>query len=354
MKRINKLKTVLEKGEIDGYLTMNVKNIYYFTEYMDISNAHLNLIIPVDNSPILLTPPLSYVAASEDAKECHIKNIGAQGKFFENIVKEIRELKMKKIVFDALTMSLYLKLVKEMKNTHFNYDPSIVAKLRRKKDNKELGYIRKAAALTDKGVEAGLEAVKPGIHEYEIAAEIEYAMRIRGSKGTAFETVVASGPRSAYPHGVCSDRIIRKGDLVILDLGAIYSGYCCDITRTKIVGNPSSKQLRMFNAVKKAHEEAFKTLRAGIKTRDVDAVARTVLAKEKLDKFFIHGLGHGIGLEIHEAPTLSSRSNETLEVRNVVSNEPGIYIQGFGGVRIEDTVLIHKNCGENLTKATYH
>ncbi len=351
---MNDLITELKRAKIDGYLTMNIKNIYYFTEFMDISNAHLNLIVPVDSTPILLTPPLSYLAANEDAKECQIKNVGFKGKFFEQIIKELKELNMKKIVFDALTISVYLKLIKEMKGARFKYDPSIVAKLRRRKDDRELGYIRKAAVLTDKGVEAGMESIKPGVHEYEIAAEIEYAMRIRGSKGTAFETVVASGPRSAYPHGVCSDRIIQKGDFVILDLGAIYSGYCCDITRTKIVGNPSSKQLRMLNVVKKAHEEAFKTIRAGIKTRDVDAVARNVLAKEKLEKYFIHGLGHGIGLDIHEAPTLSSKSNETLEVGNVISNEPGIYIPGFGGVRIEDTVLVQKNCGENLTQATYY
>ena len=354
MTRINNLKNELKKANLDGYLTMNIKNIYYFTGFMDISGAILNLIIPIDDKPVLLTSPLSYFAASEKAKECSVKNIGFRGKILDKTINEIKELKMKDIAFDELQMSMYLKLVKESKDIIFSYNPDIVMRLRSRKDERELEYIKYAAKLTDEGAEAGMGAVKSGIHEYNVAAEIEYAMRRRGSEGTAFETVVASGPRSAYPHGVCSDRIIGDGDFVILDLGAVYSGYRCDITRTTIVGKPSPKQLRMLNIVMKAKEEAFRSIRAGIKTREVDAVARRVLSNERFNKFFIHGLGHGIGLDIHELPTISPRTRETLEKGNVISNEPGIYIRNIGGVRIEDTVLVHKNEGENLTKAKYY
>lgn len=354
MIRINNLKNELKMANLDGYLTMNLKNIYYFTGFMDISGAILSLIIPIDDKPILLTSPLSYFAASEKAKDCSVKNIGFRGKILNKTINEIKELKMREIVFDELQMSMYLKFVKESKDITFNYNPDISTKLRSRKDERELEYIKCAAELTDEGAEAGIGTIKSGIHEYEVAAEIEYAMRRHGSEGTAFETVVASGPRSSYPHGVCSDRIIGDGDFVILDLGAVYSGYRCDITRTTIVGKPSSKQLRMLNLVMKAKEEAFRLIRPGIKTREVDAVARRVLSNEGFNKFFIHGLGHGIGLDIHELPTLSPRSRETLEEGNVISNEPGIYIKNIGGVRIEDTVLVHKNGGENLTKAQYY
>ena len=261
---------------------------------------------------------------------------------------------MKKIGFDDLSISTYLELVKRLGSIEFIHSPDIILTLRKKKDEKEIEYIRKAAMLTDKGAEAGIESIKTGVYEYEIAAEIEYAMRVHGSEGVAFETVVASGPRSAFPHGLSSDRIIQDGDFVTIDLGAVYLGYRCDITRTIIVGKPSPNQLRMINLVLKAQREAFKFIRAEKKTRDVDAVARRILAEDGFDKFFIHGLGHGIGLDIHEPPTLSPKSQEILEEGNVVSNEPGIYIQGLGGVRIEDTVLVHKDKGENLTKAGYY
>jgi len=179
-------------------------------------------------------------------------------------------------------------------------------------------------------------------------------MRAEGSEGTSFETVVASGPRSAYPHGICSDRVINEGDLIIIDVGAIYAGYCSDITRTVVAGKPTHKQTRLLNLIYRAQEEAFKNIRSGIKTKDVDASARKLLKDGNYGKYFVHGLGHGIGLDIHEPPTLSTISEDILEKGNVVTNEPGVYIEGFGGLRIEDMVLVRKNRGEILTVAPYY
>lgn len=353
MKRLTALKGVLEKANLDGYLTTNVKNVYYLSGFMDIAEATLVLITPVDGDSILLVQPLSYIAASEKAEDCIVRNVGFRDKILNKTIDEIRKFGMRNIGFDNVSISTYLKLVEEMKEIRFKQSQDIIMSLRRSKDERELTFLREAAKLTDAGVEAGIEAIKPGIHEYEVAAEIEYAMRSRGSEGTAFETVVASGPRSAYPHGVCSDRIIREDDFVVLDLGAVCSGYRSDITRTTVVGKPSDKQSKILNLVLKAQEEAFKSIHADTKTRDVDAVARKIFTDAGFGKLFIHGLGHGVGLDIHEAPTLSPRSREILEEGDVITDEPGIYIQGFGGVRIEDTVLVHKSHGEKLTKATY-
>jgi len=345
----------MEKKGFGGYFTMSVKNIYYLTGFKDISGAALSLIIPLDGTPVLLTQPLSYVAASEKAEGCVVKDVGFKGSFLGETVRELRRLKAERLGFDDLTIAMYLSLGEKLGGSmKLIHSPETVMRLRRRKDEREIQYIMRAAMLTDEGAEAGIEAVKAGIHEYEIAAEIEYAMRIHGSEGVAFETVVASGPRSALPHGLSSDRIVREGDFVTMDLGAVYSGYCCDITRTVTAGKPSSKQLQMLDTVLKAQREAFKSIRAGEKTRSVDDAARRVLEEEGFGGSFIHGLGHGVGLDIHEAPTLSPKSREVLEEGNVVSNEPGIYIQGFGGVRIEDTVWVHRDKGENLTKAAYH
>jgi Xaa-Pro aminopeptidase len=212
--------------------------------------------------------------------------------------------------------------------------------------------MKQAAALTDAGARAGMEWVRAGVREYEVAAEIEYAMRRRGSEGAAFETVVASGPRSAHPHGVASDRVIMRGDAVVLDLGAVYRGYRSDITRTVFVGEPSPQQAAVLQVVMEAHDDAFHAMRGGVEARVVDKRARRIFAAKGLDQYFIHGLGHGVGLDIHEAPTLSPDSVDVLAAGNVVTDEPGLYLPGFG-VRIEDTVLIHAESGEKLTRTEY-
>jgi len=247
-----------------------------------------------------------------------------------------------------MSFPTYLKMLG--KGLEVKQDSDMIWNLRRIKEKVEIEYMKRVAELTDIGAQAGLEAVKAGTLEYEVAAEAEYAMRRNGSEGVAFETVVASGPRSAYPHGICADRRIHKGDIVVLDLGALFKGYRSDITRTMIVDEPSPRQREVFDLVLEAQEKAFRHIHSGVACREVDEVARNVLKKGGYVKEFLHGVGHGVGLDTHEQPTLSSRSNDFLEVGNIVTVEPGIYIKGFGGVRIEDTVLVLKEEGDRLTK----
>lgn len=202
-------------------------------------------------------------------------------------------------------------------------------------------------------MKTALETVKPGVKEYEVAAEIEYAMRKLGSGGTAFETIVASGASSAFPHGGCTAREIRQGDLVVVDIGATYQYYCADMTRTFVAGKASAKQKRIYNVVREAQEDAFKTIKADVPVSDVNAAARQKIEAAGLGEFFVHRLGHGVGLEVHEPPSLSQTSKETLAAGNVVTVEPGIYLPSYGGVRIEDTVLVQKNAAEKLTIGLY-
>ena len=160
-------------------------------------------------------------------------------------------------------------------------------------------------------------------------------------------------PASAFPHGSCSDRTIREGDLVVVDLGATYNFYRSDMTRTFTAGKPTEKQKKIYETVKLAHQKAFEAIKPNIPAKEVDAAARQVIEAAGYGEFFVHNLGHGVGLEIHEAPTLSPDSKDTLAVGNVVTDEPGIYLPGYGGVRIEDTVLVTRDGAEKLTSGPY-
>ncbi len=352
--RIELLKNEMIKSKADGYLISNINNVFYFTGFMDVSDATLSLIIPLDGEPTLLVSPLSYTAAKDNALNCLVNVISTEKKIIDKLIKKIKLNNLKKIEFDTLPTPMYIELIKRLKGVKITPNQNSIWNLRRIKDEQEISFLRKASTLADIGIKTGIQAIKTGVKEYEIAAEAEYAMRLHGSEGTAFDTIVASGPRSAYPHGVSTNRVISKGDFVILDLGAISSGYRSDITRTIVVGTPTQKQSKMLELVSRAHQKALECIHTDINAQEVDANAREVLKSEGYGKQFLHGLGHGVGLDIHEPPTLSSRSEDILKKGNVVIVEPGIYIVGFGGVRIEDTVLVHKNYGERLTQALYY
>lgn len=194
--------------------------------------------------------------------------------------------------------------------------------------------------------------LRPGLRECDVAAEIEYRMKLKGAEGAAFETIVASGRRSALPHARASAKAMSKGELVILDLGAILGGYAADMTRTYYLGRPGRRIRQLYGAVRESQERAAETLREGVKASRVDAAARHSLKRQDLDRFFTHSTGHGVGLEVHEAPRLARRDKARLQAGSVVTIEPGIYLEGFGGIRIEDTLEITKNGANILTPLT--
>jgi Xaa-Pro aminopeptidase len=225
-----------------------------------------------------------------------------------------------------------------------------VETLRGLKDAQELATMRLAAILAGKVLEGALKLLKPGVRELEIAAEIEYQMRQLGASGPAFETIVAFGERSAYPHARAGAKRLRKNELVVLDLGAILAHYCSDITRTVVVGRASKKIRQWHQAVQEAQSAAIGAVKAGASCGDVDAAARTVLAGHRLDRYFVHSTGHGLGLEVHEDPRVAKGQKQVLEPGNVVTIEPGVYVPGVGGIRIEDDVAVHAANTEVLTR----
>jgi len=219
------------------------------------------------------------------------------------------------------------------------------------KDASELASIKKAVAISDEAFGRILNFLKPGLTEKEVAAELEYQMKMLGAAKESFPTIVASGWRSALPHGLASEKKIKKGDFVTFDFGAKYNGYPSDITRTIVMGKASARQKKIYNIVARAQLAGIKKVKNGVSGRDVDAVARKIITRAGYGKYFGHGTGHGLSLEVHARPSVSPRSTEVLKSNMVITVEPGIYIPGWGGVRIEDDVIVRPQGGTVLNKA---
>ncbi|HEX9060036.1 MAG TPA: M24 family metallopeptidase, partial [Clostridia bacterium] len=228
----------------------------------------------------------------------------------------------------------------------------LIEKLRIKKDDSEIKKIKDAVKVADDTFSHVLKLIKPGVAEIEIAAEIEYYMKKNGAKGPSFETIVASGKRAALPHGVASEKKLEIGDAVTMDYGAIYGEYCSDMTRTVFLGKPADELLKIYRIVLDAQLKAIEGAIAGVSGKDIDAIARGHIETNGYGNCFGHGLGHGVGLEIHEEPRLSPMGNLIMKDGMVVTVEPGIYVTGLGGVRIEDMIVINGEKPEILTSST--
>jgi Xaa-Pro aminopeptidase len=227
-----------------------------------------------------------------------------------------------------------------------------VEDLRLIKSNQELVKMRAAARLISKVFDEVVPLIRPGITELDLAAEIDYSMRKLGASGPSFETIVASGPRAALPHASPTAKRLRRNELVVLDAGAILADYCSDMTRTVFVGKASSRVKSWYRAVLDAQSAATAAVMPGAESGAPDAAARAALADVRLDQHFIHSTGHGLGLEVHEAPRLAKGQKTKLQAGMIVTIEPGIYVEGVGGIRIEDDVAIHAGRNEILTTAT--
>jgi Xaa-Pro aminopeptidase len=351
LNRIDALKQAAFKdGTLDGFIVFNDANLIYFTGFSGASA----LLISQNGESTVYVYGVNFEHAKAEGKGLRVELVKRDENLMVKIAKQAEGFEIRKLAVDALNIESWRVLAKSIGGEkRLKADSSFIRELRKVKDEEEIGSMRKAAELTSEGMRVAYEALAPGWKEYQVAAEIEYAMRKRGSYGTAFETIVASGPYSAFPHGGCSDREIREGDLVVVDLGATYKFYRSDMTRTLVAGKPSEKQKKIYQIVKAAQEKAFEIMKPNVKAKDVDAAARKITEEAGYGDCFVHGLGHGVGLEVHEAPTLSPDSAETLNVGNVVTDEPGIYLVGYGGVRIEDTMLVQKKGTEKLTVGPY-
>lgn len=271
----------------------------------------------------------------------------------EAVTACVRRLGVRTLGFEGGSVSYdtFSKLKRAMPGVRLKSAAMAVTALRRKKDAFERGRMRASARVLDAGFEAARRLIRPGVRELDAASEVEQVFRKGGAEAVAFDIIMASGARGALPHGKASVKRIKKGDLVVVDMGVVVGGYNSDQTRTYCAGRPTGRQRLIYDTVLSAQARAIEAVRPGAKAADVDRAAREHIEKAGYGKFFGHGTGHGVGLDIHEAPAIGPRSTDTLEEGMVVTVEPGIYIPGWGGVRIEDMVLVTKGGREVLTKA---
>ena len=227
----------------------------------------------------------------------------------------------------------------------------ILTKMRQIKDEDEIQILRQIIGMTDQAFSNILKIIQLEMTEQELSLELEFSLRKMGASDRSFDYIVASGPRSSLPHGVASEKKLGNGELLTLDFGGKYKGYCSDLTRTVFFGQPDAKQREIYNIVLEAQQAGIDAIKPGLRGQEVDAIAREVISKAGYGKFFGHGLGHSLGLEIHETPLLYTKETQILEPGMLLTVEPGIYIPGWGGVRIEDVILVKDNGVEVLTEA---
>lgn len=348
MTRIDRLREAsANQKKPANYAVFNQHNITYFAN----TSSATALLITENGENILYASTVNYEQAKAEAENVAVECLRRGENVLERIGKQVGSASL---CVDVLSIESWRALGKALNGENrLEADSQLIRDLRKIKDPQEISLIREACRIADIGMKTAQEVIRPGIKEKEVAAEAEYAMRKAGSDGVAFDTIVASGHCCAYPHGTFLEKTIHEGDLVVVDLGAKWRFYHSDITRTFVVGKHSEKQAKMFEAVKLAQKSAFKATAPDVWAKDVDACARLVIAEAGFGDFFVHNLGHGVGLEVHEAPVLSPDSKDLLEVGNVLTIEPGVYLPGYGGVRVEDTVLVKEDGAEKLTLIPY-
>ena len=338
-----------ENKEIEGFLVTNLKNLNYLSGF-DGEGAAL---IGVSGKNYLLTDSRYTEQAQKESPDFKIITDEPKKKNARILAlkKILEKNKIKKIAFESNNLSYadFKKYSESFESTEFLPTENIIEKIRMIKDKEEIIKIKKAAQITTESLKDVFEIIKPGIRELDIASELAYTMRKKGAQKEAFETIVVSGERSSLPHGKPSEKKITEGELIIIDVGANYQNYNSDITRTIIMGNENEKQKEIFSIGLEAQKAALEFLKPGVKCKEVDSVARGIIEKKGYGEYFGHGLGHGVGLDIHELPRVSFSDDTVLLPGMVVTIEPGIYLPGVGGVRIEDSVLITESGYEILT-----
>lgn len=344
--RIERLRALLTEKVVDAVLVTKEENVHYFSGFRGDSTALL-----VTHERLLLVTDSRYT--EQASAEASLYEIVEQR---DGLYRKVAELAVEAGVVAlgyegaALVCDQYEKLKEMLGEISFDTSLALDA-LRQVKDADEIALIRRACAIADEGFAHIIRYIQPGMTEMDVAAELEHYMRTLGSERPAFQTIIASGVRGSLPHGIASDKVIARGELVTMDFGAVCAGYHSDITRTICVGRADARQREIYDAVLSAQMRALAALRPGVTGIEVDRIARDSLAEKNFEQYFGHGLGHSLGLEIHEEPRLSKTGKHIMQPNMLITDEPGVYIPGWGGIRIEDTVLITADGSEPLTRA---
>lgn len=346
--RLSLLRQEMESARLDAFVVTHLPNIFYLSGF----TGSAAVVIISRSGLTLFTDPRYTVQAKQEAQNAGVKIV--HGSLLSSAAEQLAREGLRRIGFEAARLTVAQKAALDEAGSSLRrwvpWDGRIEA-ARAVKDAAELSVMRQAAAIACSSWQEVLPLIKPGVLETDLAAEVEFRMRRKGASGPAFDTIIASGPRGALPHAHASDRAVGKNELVVCDLGAILRGYSSDLTRTVFVGRAPSEVRRWYSAVLRAQEAARNVLQSGVSAQRVDGAARKTLQRAGLGRQFVHSTGHGLGLEVHETPRLARGQKEILRAGMVVTIEPGVYIEGKGGIRIEDDALVTPNGAEYLTDA---
>jgi Xaa-Pro aminopeptidase len=343
--RQDSVRNLLESNHLDGVLFSSLENICYFCGFTGSDGAF----VLTQREAFFLTDSRYWTQADEEVKGCQIVRYK---KKIEGVASLLLDLKLRRVGFESTSLpfslhhSLWEKCARQVELIPLEDE---LRNLRASKDAQELMHTRNAIDLASKAFLHILGILKEGVVEKEIALEMEYFMKKNGAEAMGFDIIIASGKRSALPHGKASRKKIDWGDLILLDFGSDYRGYHSDQTRTMVCGKPSAEQQKIYQMVKDAHDKAIEAVRPGTPICEVDQAARDSIRNQGYGDYFGHGTGHGIGLAVHEDPAVNRENQDLLREGMVFTIEPGIYVPDWGGVRIEDMVRVTSQGAEVLT-----
>lgn len=342
--RVNNLREQMKSEGISSFLITSPYNLRYLTGFTGTTGLAL---IGLEEAFFIT----DFRYTEQAAKQCVgfeiVKNVGP---ILEVVADLVESKNIENLGFEEsfVPFKQYVEL-EGLLEVDLIPVSGMVEELREVKDEEEIAIVEKACEIADKAFSHILTYIKPGMTEIQVANELDFYMRSLGASSVSFETIVASGLRSAMPHGVASEKIIEQGDMITIDFGCYYNGYVSDMTRTISLGEPSDKLREIYNVVKEAQQKVLDVAKPGMTGVELDAVARDYIASKGYGEAFGHSTGHGIGLEIHEGPNVSKLAEKAFVPGNIITNEPGIYLPGIGGVRIEDDMLVTENGIKRLT-----
>lgn len=348
VQRIERLRKALAQHKVDGFLVSSTSNRRYMTGF----TGTAGVVLVTEKEAVFITDFRYVDQANVQTNGYHV--VKHTGPMEETIAEELKRLGVKHLGFEQnhVTFAAHRGYQEAFTTSELVPTSGVIEELRMIKDEEELAIIRQAVQIVDRTYDHILTFIKPGMKEIDVANELEFHMRKQGASSSSFDIIVASGVRSAFPHGVASDKVIEKGDFVTLDFGALYNGYISDMTRTFAMGEPSDKLKEIYDICLQAQLIGVQQIKAGLTGKEADALCRDYISSKGYGEYFGHSTGHGIGLDVHEGPGLSKKIDRKLEPGMVVTVEPGIYLSGVGGVRIEDDIVITATGNEILTQST--
>lgn len=348
LERLERLRKELKRIGANGAIISSVANRRYLSGFTGSAGW---IVTALEGTPWLLTDSRYVEQASAQAEGFRVVR---HGQALQGITAAVGELGLRTVAFEDRQETVRGLQQWQGAMTGVSFTPlgDVIEQLRLVKDETEIAAIARACALVDKAFTEIVPNIRVGVSERDLGLDLEWRLRTMGAQGAAFSFIVASGPRSSMPHGTASERVLQPGDLLTFDFGAVVDGYCSDITRTVGLSPLPEKAWQVYGAVLEAQIASLEAVRSGVNGHDVDARARNILGSHGLADAFGHSLGHGIGIEVHEGPRLAPTSDDVLRAGMVVTIEPGVYLPGFGGVRIEDTVVVRDEGPQILTHFT--